>query len=76
MARTMVGETKREGQRNAKRPIDKNKKLVPLVVGNYFTHSLSNVTYMQFVKYNSNERFRTSITYQRNLLFIVKIKAC
>jgi hypothetical protein len=40
MARTMIGDTKREGQRKAKGPTRTKKKgreLIPLVVGSYFT---------------------------------------
>jgi hypothetical protein len=71
MVETITWEIKKEGQ---KRPKDtqlartkKGKKLVSLVVGTYFTHGSSNVTYMQIMRFNSNGRFRTSITRQRNL---------
>jgi hypothetical protein len=46
----------------------KGEELVPFVVKSYLTHCPFNVTYMQIVKSNSNWRFRTSITYQHNLL--------
>jgi RNA recognition motif-containing protein len=67
MAGTITKETKKEGQRmhNPQEP-KKRRKQVPLMVGNYFTHSPSNVTCMQIVRYNSNERSRTSITRQHN----------
>jgi len=52
MAGTIIGETKREGQRKAKRHTTcitppKKKKLAPLMERNYLTHGPSNVTYMQ-----------------------------
>jgi hypothetical protein len=66
MVETIIGETKREGQRNAKgctaRKNQKRRELVPFVVGNYFTHSPFNVTYIQIMRYNSNGRSRISIT--------------
>jgi hypothetical protein len=51
MARTIKGETKREGQRKAKKTNNlkepkKGKELFPLVVGSYFAHGPSNVTCM------------------------------
>jgi hypothetical protein len=51
MARTITGETKREGPKKGKKMHNlqepKNKiKLVLLVVGNYLTHGPSNVAYM------------------------------
>jgi hypothetical protein len=53
MAKTITRETKREGQKKAKRCIahmnQKNGEIVPFVVGNYLTHIPSNVTYMQIV---------------------------
>jgi len=45
----------------------KRRKLIPLVVGNYFTHNPSNVACMQIMRYNNNGRSRTSITCQCNL---------
>jgi len=73
MARSITRETKREGQRKAKRwPTCKNQKkkeLVLFVVERYFIHAPCNVTCMQIVKFNSNERSRTCITRQCNLLF-------
>jgi hypothetical protein len=47
----------------------KGKKLVPLVVGNYFTHGPYNVTNMQIMGCNNNGRSKISITYQRNFPF-------
>jgi hypothetical protein len=46
---TIIGETKKEGQRKAKRQTtckkhQKREKLVPLVIGSYFIHGPSNVT--------------------------------
>ncbi len=51
MVGTITRESKRAGQRKAKRcSIRKNQKkgekLIPLVVGNYFTHGPSNFAYM------------------------------
>jgi len=56
MARTIIGETKRKGQRKAKRCTtrrnqkqfkkkrkNKRRKLIPLVVGSYLSHNPSNV---------------------------------
>jgi hypothetical protein len=43
-----------------------------MIIGNYFTHNPSNVTYMQIVRSNSNRRLRTSITCQHNLPFYNK----
>ncbi len=74
MAGTMARETKREGQRKAKRCMGTKKriKLIPLVVGSYFTQGPFNVTYMQIVRSNSNGRSKTSITRQCNLPFYSK----
>ncbi len=47
----------------------RKKKLVSLMVGNYFTHNPSNVANMQKMKSNNNKRFRTSIACQSNLPF-------
>ncbi len=68
MAETITRETKREGQKmyNLQEP-KKRRKLVLLVVGSYLTHDPSNVACMQIVRSNSNGRFRTNITCQRNL---------
>jgi hypothetical protein len=47
MAKTIKGETKKDGQKNAKRHgacrNQKKKELIPLVVGSYLTHGHSNV---------------------------------
>jgi hypothetical protein len=77
---TIIGETKREGQRKAKnnsahKNQKKKKELVLLVVGSYVTYGPSNVTYMQIVKLISNGRSRTHITHQCNLLLYTKVKA-
>jgi hypothetical protein len=63
MAGTFIGEIKTEGQRthNPHEP-KKGRELILLVVGSYFTHNPSNVTYMQIVISNSNGRSRTNIT--------------
>jgi hypothetical protein len=45
----------------------KGQEPVPLIVGNYFTHNPSNVVDMQIMGFNSNGRFRISITCQCNL---------
>jgi hypothetical protein len=50
----------------------KDRELIPLVGGSFLTHGLSNVTYMQIVRSNSNGKPKTSITYQRNLPFYDK----
>jgi hypothetical protein len=39
----------------------KGRELVPLVVGSYLTHGPSNVACMQIVRFDNNERSRTSI---------------
>jgi hypothetical protein len=46
---------------------EERRKLVLLVVGSYLTHSLSNVTYMQIVRSENNNKFRTNISHQSNL---------
>jgi hypothetical protein len=73
MAGTIARETKREGQRKVTRRTTyrnkKRKKLVPLMVGSYFTCSPSNFACMQIVISNNIGRSRTSITHQHNLLF-------
>ncbi len=71
MVGTIIRETKREGQRKAKRcttPMNQKKgeKVILLVVGSYLTHVPSNVTYMQIMRFNSNGRSKTNITRQRN----------
>jgi hypothetical protein len=74
MAGTITGETKREGQKERPKDVQpartkkkEGRELVLLVVGNYFTHNLSNVVCIQIVRFNNNERSRISITCQRNL---------
>ncbi len=66
-------EEKREGQKKPKdtQPVGtkERRKLVLLVVRNYFTHSPFNVACMQIVRFNSNWRFRTNIPHQHNLPF-------
>ncbi len=73
MVRTITRETKKEGQRKAKRHTTYMNKiksnLILLMIGSHFTHDPSNVTCIQIMKFNSNGRFRTNITCQRNLLF-------
>ncbi len=70
---------KKEGQRKAKRHVVCKKKTrekaSPFHVRSYFTHSPFNVTYMEIVRFNSNRRFKTNISHQRNLLFYSKVKA-
>jgi hypothetical protein len=66
----MAGTITRETYRKAKeRPKDahlartkEGKGLVLLMVRRYFTHSLSNVIYMQIRRFNNNRRFRISIS--------------
>jgi len=72
MVGTIKEDTKKEGQREAKRRTthmnqEKGRELVPLVVGGNFTHTPCNVACMQIVRFNSNGRSRTSITCQCNL---------
>jgi hypothetical protein len=57
MAKIIAREIKREGQKKAKR--QKRRELIPLVVGNYFTHYPSNVIQMLIVRFNNNKRFTT-----------------
>ncbi len=81
MAKTIKEETKKDGQRKVKRHTtcmnqEKGKELVLLMVGGNFTHGPFNVACMQIMKFNNNERFRTSIICQHNLLFIGETKAC
>jgi hypothetical protein len=64
---------KREGQKDMKPEGTKERrKLIPFMVGNYLTHSPSNVICMQIVRFNSYRRFKTSVTHQHNLLFYNK----
>jgi hypothetical protein len=77
MARTITKKTKREGQKTTtlEEPKKKGggvKKLIPLIIGSFVTHMLSNVTYMQIVRPNNNGRFTTHIIHQLNLLFYNK----
>jgi hypothetical protein len=73
MARTIMWKTKGKAKEKAKtnaHPVGtkEGRELVPLVIGIYLTHSLSNVTCMQIVKSNNNRRSRTtSISHHRNL---------
>jgi hypothetical protein len=73
MAETILGETKREGQKrhNLKGP-KRGRKLVSLMVGSYLTHNLFNVANMQILRFNNNGRFKTNIICQRNLLIYNK----
>jgi hypothetical protein len=81
MSKTIIGETKREGQRKAKKhiackkPKKKMEKLIPFVVGSYFTHGPSNVACMQIMRSNSSGRLRTSITCQHNLPLYRRIQS-
>jgi hypothetical protein len=51
MSETIVGETKKEGQRKAKKhiahkkPNKKKKKLIPFMIGSYLTHRPSNANH-------------------------------
>jgi hypothetical protein len=53
MVRTIAKDTKREGQRKAKKCTSyrnqKRKKLIPLMVGTYLTHNPFNVTCTQIM---------------------------
>jgi hypothetical protein len=71
MAGTIIGETKKEGQRKAKRHIarrnqKKGERASPSHGRKLFHPLSSNVNYMQ-MKSNNNWTFRTSIICQRNL---------
>jgi len=64
MTKTITWKTKGKAK---ERPKDvkptrtkEGRELVSFVIGNYFTHSLSNVTYMQIMRFNNNKRFRFS----------------
>ncbi len=61
-------ETKSEGQKmhNLQEP-KKGRELVLLVVGSYFTHNISNVAYMQIMRFNINGMHRINIASQHNL---------
>jgi hypothetical protein len=79
MDRTIPRETKMGRPKKAKRRTTpraqkekgpkRGRELVSLAVGSYFTHGPSNVKNMQIVRFNSNGRLRTNITYQCNLPF-------
>jgi hypothetical protein len=77
MAKIIPGETKRgrpkKGQKmqSLKGP-KRGREIVSFVVGNYFTHNISNVTSMQIVRSNSSGRFKINITCQYNLPFCNK----
>ncbi len=64
----------KKGQKDAQPAGTKEgKELIPLVVGNYLTHSLSNVTCMQIVRSNNNRRL-TQVTFA-NTIFLSIAKA-
>ncbi len=74
MAKAIIRKQKekaKERQKNTQptRSKKKGKKLVPPIVGSYFTNDPFIVTSMQIVRFNSNGRSRISITRQRNLPF-------
>ncbi len=60
--------------RNLQDPKKREKTLVFLVVGSYFTHILFHVTYMQIVTSNSNRRIKTNISFQPIFFSIVEVK--
>jgi 2-phosphoglycerate kinase len=77
MIETIIGETKREGQRKAKRYTtfrnQKNRReLILFMVGSVLTHGPSNVANMKIVRLNNNGRFRTNMTCQCNFLLYSK----
>jgi hypothetical protein len=76
MVETLTRKTKGKAKKKPKdmQPTrtEEGRKLVPFVVGSYLTHSTSNVTCMQIVRFNSNRRPRTSISCQHNLLLYSK----
>jgi hypothetical protein len=62
-----------KGQKaNNRKNQKKGRELVLYLVGSYFTHSTSNVAYIQIMKSNSIGRYKTSITCQSNLPFYGK----
>jgi len=67
MAGTITWKTKEEAKERPKGTeptgTKKNRELVPLVVGSYFTHILTNVVYMQIVRSNNNGRSKTNICF-------------
>ncbi len=71
MARTITRKTKGKVKERSKDVqhvrTKEGKKLIPLVVGSYFTFNPSNVTYMQIVRSNNDRRSKTSISHQSNL---------
>jgi hypothetical protein len=71
MVGTMEGDTKKKGQKQTTHKNQKERELIPLVVGSYFTNGPSNVICMQMMQPNSNGGFRC-ITRQCNLPFYSK----
>jgi hypothetical protein len=71
MVKTITQKTKGKAKERPKdvQParIKERRELVPLVVGSYLTHSLSNVVCIQIMKSNNNRSFKTSISCQCNL---------
>ncbi len=85
MAETITGETKREGQRKAKRRTtyrtqnrcrtqNRRRKQIPLVVGSYFIHGSSNVACMQIMITNSKEGLEQASPANAIFLFITEAK--
>ncbi len=65
-------ESQRKAKRCATQKSQKRRGLIPFVVGNYLTHSPSNVAYTQIMKFNSNRRSRTNISRKHNFPFYSK----
>jgi hypothetical protein len=69
MVRTITQKTKCKAKEKPKDALppgtEERRELVPLMVGSYLTHSLSNVTCMQSVRSNNNRRSTTSISQAR-----------
>jgi hypothetical protein len=69
MVRTITQKTKCKAKEKPKDSLppatEERRELVSLIVGSYLTHSSSNVTCMQSVRFNNNRRSRTSISQAR-----------
>lgn len=79
MAKTITQKTKMKART---RPIatqlarmKEGRKLVVFIVRSYFTHSSSNVTWMQIMRSKNNRRSRTNISYQNKKNFMTKVKS-
>jgi len=79
MVGTIMQQTKGKAKKRPKdvHPIGikERRKLIPLMVGNYFTHNPLDVVCMQIMRSKNNKRLRTNISCQCNLPFYSKGKA-